>query len=59
MFQDIFFLATIFATRLVLPIVVTFVLGSLVERALNRSRDSKGFSRDRKYDSSKLSTQVP
>ncbi len=37
MFEDILFLATIFATRLALPIALTFILGSLVERALNHS----------------------
>ena len=36
MFEDILFIATIFVTRILLPIVVTFSLGSLIERALNR-----------------------
>ena len=35
MFESILFVATIFVTRIVLPIVVTFILGSLIERALN------------------------
>ncbi len=36
MLYDILFVLTIFATRMVLPIVVTLVLGNLVERALRR-----------------------
>lgn len=36
MFEEVLFIATIFATRIVLPVVITFILGSLIERALNR-----------------------
>ncbi len=36
MLESILFVATIFVTRIVLPIVVTWFIGSLIERALNR-----------------------
>ena len=37
MFESILFMVTIFVTRIVFPIVVTWLIGSLIERALNRS----------------------
>lgn len=36
MLFDVLFVLSIFLTRIVLPIAVTFVLGSLLERALRR-----------------------
>ncbi len=36
MLNDILFIATILATRVALPIVITFVIGSLLKRALRR-----------------------
>jgi hypothetical protein len=35
MFESILFVATIFMTRIILPVVVTWLIGSLIERALN------------------------
>ncbi len=34
MLNDILFIATIFVTRVVLPITITFVIGALVKRSL-------------------------
>jgi hypothetical protein len=34
MLNDVLFLSTIFVTRILLPIGVTFVLGSLIERVV-------------------------
>lgn len=36
MLNDILFIATIFITRLALPIAATLLIGSLLERALHR-----------------------
>ena len=36
MLADSLFVATIFITRILLPIVVTWIIGSLIERALNQ-----------------------
>jgi len=36
MLYDILFVLTLFTTRIVLPILVTLVLGNSVERALRR-----------------------
>lgn len=36
MLESILLVATIFVTRIVLPIVVTWFLGTRIERALNR-----------------------
>ena len=35
MLYDILFIAFFFATRIALPIIATYVLGRLIERALN------------------------
>jgi hypothetical protein len=37
MFNEILFVAIIFITRVILPVVVLFALGALVERKLNRT----------------------
>ena len=36
MLNDILYVATIFLTRIALPILVTFVTGMLIERVLRR-----------------------
>jgi|GEM_PF-4538446 hypothetical protein len=35
MLYDVLLVATVFVTRIVLPVLVTVCLGSLIERALN------------------------
>ncbi len=41
MLNDILFIAFFFITRIVLPIAVTYVIGILIERALNRSTQTR------------------
>ncbi len=36
MFEDMLFVATVFVTRIVLPIALTFFVGSQIERRLFR-----------------------
>jgi len=38
MLTDILFLATILMTRVALPIMLTFIIGSLLNRALHRNQ---------------------
>lgn len=40
MLNDILFIATIFVTRIALPIFVTLMIGSLLKRALRRDAPS-------------------
>lgn len=37
MFNEILFVATMFLTRVVLPVAVTFAIGALLERKMNRA----------------------
>ncbi len=40
MLQELLFVATLFATRIILPIVVTLFLGYRLERMLDHNRPS-------------------
>jgi hypothetical protein len=37
MLNEILFVITIFLTRVVLPVSITFILGAMLERKLNRA----------------------
>jgi hypothetical protein len=41
MLNDLLFIAFFFITRIILPIAVTYVIGVLIERALNRSAQAR------------------
>jgi|GEM_PF-1037269 len=42
MLTDLLFLAFFFITRIVLPIIATYIVGVLIERALNRTARPAG-----------------
>jgi hypothetical protein len=37
MLNEILFVASLYITRIVLPIIATWILGGVIERALNRA----------------------